>query len=243
MKVYLYFTPAGISDDQITGHTAVVIDILRATTTASVALFNGAREIIPTATLGDATSVKQKLDHSSVILGGERQGQKVEGFDLGNSPFEYSSKAVEKKSIVLATTNGSAALLRGSEADNCLACAFINITATLKMVMEYNQDVAIICAGNKGGFSLEDALCGGMLIHKLVETDNSVILANDASWVAQKIYERERANIELAIRESDHGKDLVKLGFEQDISFCAKEDHLAVSPVWDSGRLVIKNKN
>ena len=139
MKITLFFTPAGIDDDQISGRTAVVIDILRATTTAAVALFNGAREIIPTATLGDATSLKQKLDHSSVLLGGEREGQKVEGFDLGNSPFEYSSKVVENKSIILASTNGSAALLCGSEAENCLACAFINISAVLKQVLSLNR--------------------------------------------------------------------------------------------------------
>jgi len=239
MKIKLYFTPAGINDDQITGRTAIVIDILRATTTAAVALFNGAREIIPTAALGDATSLKQKLDHSSVLLGGEREGQKVEGFDLGNSPFEYSSKVVENKSIILASTNGSAALLCGSEAENCLSCAFINVTAVLEQVLTFKKDAAIICAGNKGGFSLEDALCGGMLVRRLLDNDKNVELDNDATAVALKLYDQNKDNIREAISESDHGKFLNSLGFEQDISFCAKEDHLSVTPVWKSGRLIL----
>lgn len=241
MKIKLHFTPAGLNEDQITGRTAVIIDILRATTTAAVALFNGAREIIPTATLGDATSLKQKLDHSSVLLGGEREGQKVEGFDLGNSPFEYSSKVVENKSIILASTNGSAALICGSEAENCLSCAFINVTAVLNQILDLKQDTVIICAGNKGGFSLEDALCGGMLVHKLLESDNNTVIENDAAAVALKLYNQNKDNIREAISESDHGKFLNSLGFEQDISFCAKVDHLSITPIWKSGRLILAN--
>lgn len=239
MKIKLFFTPAGISEDQIAGRSAVVIDILRATTTAAVALFNGAREIIPTATLGDATSLKQKLDHSSVLLGGERDGQKVEGFDLGNSPFEYSSRVVENKSIILASTNGSAALLCGSEAENCLSCAFINISAVQKQVLSLSRDIAIICAGNKGGFSLEDALCGGMLVRKLLDSDTKIEMDNDAATVALRLYDQNSDNIRDAISESDHGRFLNSLGFEQDISFCAKEDHLSITPVWKSGRLIL----
>jgi 2-phosphosulfolactate phosphatase len=240
MKLKLFFTPAGINDDQITGKTSVVIDILRATSVAAVALHNGARELIPMATLGDATSLKQKLDHSSALLGGEREGQKVEGFDLGNSPFEYGSSVVENKSIILASTNGSAALIRGSEAEHCLSCAFINVSTILGRVMELKADTAIICAGNNGGFSLEDALCGGMLLERLRSADGDIKLDNDASWVALEMYEKHRHNIEASLRESDHGKFLISLGFEQDIAFCAREDSIPICPSWRSGRLIIE---
>lgn len=240
MKLKLFFTPAGINDDQITGKTSVVIDILRATSVAAVALHNGAREIIPMATLGDATSLRQKLDHSSALLGGEREGQKVEGFDLGNSPFEYGTSVVESKSIILASTNGSVALIRGSEAEHCLACSFINVSTVLKRIMELNNNTAIICAGNKGGFSLEDALCGGMLLERLRSADGDIELDNDASWVALEMYEKHKHDIRAALRESDHGKFLISLGFEQDIAFCASVDSIPICPSWQSGRLIIK---
>jgi len=241
MRIKLFFTPAGIYDNQIAGKTSVVIDILRATTVAAVALHNGAREIIPMATLGDATGLKQKLDHSSVLLGGEREGQKVEGFDLGNSPFEYGPDIVENKSIILASTNGSAALIRGSEAEHCLSCAFVNISSALEKIIECDSDVAVICAGNKGGFSLEDALCGGMLLHRLrIAGGGKAVFDNDASWVALEMYRKHRNNLENALRRSDHGKFLISLGFEQDIAFCVKEDSLAVCPIWQQGRLILK---
>ena len=240
MNIRLFFTPAGIGDEQINGRTAVVIDILRATTVAAVALDNGAREIIPAANLGDATSIREKLDRSTVQLGGEREGQKVEGFDLGNSPFEYDREAVENKTVILATTNGSAAILKGGEAKHCLSCALVNLSATLEKILKIGNDVSIICAGNKGGFSLEDALCGGMLVDKLLAADNTVELDNDAAFVAQGLYHKHRENLEDALHKSDHGKYLDSLGFAKDISFCAQEDNLTICPVWQSGRLTLQ---
>lgn len=239
MNIRLFFTPAGINEEQINGRTAVVIDILRATTVAAVALSNGAREIIPVATLGDAASLREKLEKSTVQLGGEREGKKVEGFDLGNSPFEYGPESVESKTIILATTNGSAALLKGAEAQQCLSCAFVNISATMKKILEIGEDVAIICAGNKGGFSLEDALCGGMLVDKLGSLGGPVELDNDATHVAQALYHRHKEDLQGALRQSDHGKYLFSLGFDKDIEFCAQEDTLSICPVWQSGRLTL----
>ena len=213
MKLELYFTPAGLNGDKISGKTSVVIDILRATTVSAVALYNGARDIIPMASIGDATSMKQKLDHSSVILGGERHGQKVDGFDLGNSPFEYSSAVVENKSIILASTNGSGALIRGSEAETCYSCAFINISAIFEKIIDQKDDIAIICAGNNGGFSLEDALCGGMLVHKLKHADKGFNPENDAAWISMGLYEKHKDDLVGALRGKRSWQISVKSGF------------------------------
>ncbi|HEQ99948.1 MAG TPA: 2-phosphosulfolactate phosphatase [candidate division Zixibacteria bacterium] len=239
MNIRLFFTPAGIGDEQINGRTAVVIDILRATTVAAVALGNGAREIIPVANLGDATSLREKLDRTTVQLGGEREGRKVDGFDLGNSPFEYSPEAVENKTVILATTNGSEAMIKGGEARHCLSCAFVNLSATLDKILEINNDVSIICAGNKGGFSLEDALCGGMLVDRLLASDRAMELDNDAAFVSRGLYHKHKDNLEDALHKSDHGKYLDSLGFSKDVSFCAQEDNLSICPVWQSGRLTL----
>ncbi|NIP42977.1 MAG: 2-phosphosulfolactate phosphatase [candidate division Zixibacteria bacterium] len=239
MNIRLFFTPAGIGEEQINGRTAVVIDILRATTVAAVALGNGAREIIPVTNLGDATSLREKLDRSAVQLGGEREGQKVDGFDLGNSPFEYGPDAVENKTVILATTNGSAAILKGGEAKYCLSCAFVNLTATLEKILEIKDDISVICAGNKGGFSLEDALCGGMLVDKLLASGGNMELDNDAAFVSQGLYHKHRDNLEEALHKSDHGKYLDSLGFSNDVSFCAQKDSLSICPVWQSGRLTL----
>jgi len=241
MKLKLFFTPTALDENQMNGRTAVVCDVLRATTTAAVALTNGAREVIPVANLGDASSMKLKLDRSTVLLGGERDGQKVDGFDLGNSPFEYSPQIVEHKSVILASTNGSAALLCGSEAETCFSCAFVNNSAVVEEVLKAGNDIAVLCAGNKGDFSLEDTLCGGMLVHKLKNSASGIELENDAAWVALETFEKHKHNLVAALKECDHGKFLESLGFGQDVEFCSSEDYLEICPIWDSGRLVIKN--
>jgi 2-phosphosulfolactate phosphatase len=238
MKLRLFFTPNGLTEDQILGRTTVVIDVLRATSVAAVALKNGAREIIPVATLGDASGMRAKLDPSMVVLGGERDGRKVEGFDLGNSPFEYGPERIEKKSIVLATTNGSAALLIGSEGDHCLACAIINTSEVARRLAEIKQDIAVICSGNKGGFSLEDTLCGGMLIDRLQSSSDNLSLENDAAWVALDIFNKHKHDLETALKQSDHGTTLVNLGFERDVNYCSQADKIEICPVWKSGRLI-----
>ncbi len=240
MNIKLFFTPAGIGEDLIIGTTAVVIDILRATSVAAVALSNGAREVIPVAHLGDASSLKQKLDKTSVLLGGEREGQKVEGFDLGNSPFEYNSGVAENKSIILATTNGSAALIKGNDAEYCLSCSFLNASAILNKILQIKNHISIICAGNKGGFSLEDALCGGMMVDKLMESGGKFNPVNDAAIVSRELYLSHKDDIAGALRQSDHGKFLESIGFGKDVEFCASIDELDTVPMLQSGRLVVE---
>jgi 2-phosphosulfolactate phosphatase len=100
------------------------------------------------------------------------------------------------------------------------------------------RDTAVLCAGNKGGFSLEDTLCGGMLIDKLNSRIENLDLENDAAWVALDIYHKHKQDLESALKQSDHGTELVMLGFERDISYCAQEDQIAICPIWQSGRLV-----
>lgn len=240
MRVALYFTPAGVDKSQVAGKTAVVIDVLRATSVAAVALANGAKEIIPTATLGDATALRQKLSHDSCLLGGEREGTKVEGFDLGNSPFEYSRKVVTGKTIILASTNGSAALLLGGEADQSLACALVNLSAAAEKALSLGQDLILICAGLKGGFSLEDTLCGGMVFARLKELDAAVQPDNDAAWVAHELYQSHRDRLAQSIRQSEHGRYLEQLGFGEDLAFCAQQDSVPVVPRWQAGRMVLE---
>src|SRR3989304_1993755 len=127
-KVDLYFTPTEVAETELAEKLVIVIDVLRASTTAAVALANGAREIIPVASIDAAGELKQKLGKEHVLLCGEGEGQKIEGFDLGNSPAEYESKVVKDKALIFCSTNGSRAMLKGGLGALCLVGGLVNLS-------------------------------------------------------------------------------------------------------------------
>ncbi len=236
LKVELFFTYAGLTDEEVKGKTVVVIDVLRACTTACAAFMSGCREIIPVESIGDATSLLDKLDREVVLLAGERKGYKVDGFDLGNSPYEFTEEIVRGKVIILASTNGSRALVLGSAGEDCMAASFVNVSNIVERIASVGNDIAIVCSGRELNFSLEDTLCGGMIISGLGDRAES---ANDAAVVASKLYEERKSDLASALRNSDHGRYLVSLGFSPDIDFAAQVDSIGLIPYWDNGRLVV----
>ncbi|MGH7731494.1 MAG: 2-phosphosulfolactate phosphatase, partial [Candidatus Eiseniibacteriota bacterium] len=143
---------------------AVIVDVLRATTTLTVALVNGARDVVPTATPEEA--IRLKSARPDVLACGERDGRIVPGFDLGNSPHEYTPDRVRDRTLAFASTNGSLAMLAASGARRRVLAAFVNLGAVADRVRGERM-VAIVCAGRLGRFSLEDAACAGLLIARL----------------------------------------------------------------------------
>ncbi len=236
MKIELFFTYAGLTEEDVRGKTVVVIDVLRACTTACAAFRSGCREIIPVESIGDATSLLANLDRDVVLLAGERQGYKVDGFDLGNSPYEFTEDIVRGKVIILASTNGSRALVPGSGGEECMAASFVNVSNVVERIASVGNDIAIVCSGRELHFSLEDTLCGGMIISGLADRAES---ANDAAVVALALYEERKSSLASALRNSDHGRYLVSLGFSADIDFAAQVDSIGLIPYWDNGRLVV----
>lgn len=229
-SVHVFFTPDQTDEMALRGKTVVMIDVLRASTTIAVALRNGAREIIPVTTVESAVKLSGNLFGEVILLGGERNGKPIEGFHLGNSPSEYTEERVTGKSIIFSTTNGSQAMVRARHSREMLVCSFVNLSAVAEPLRRQPRDVMIVCAGNNGVFSLEDAVCAGMLVQKLSEGPGPAPGLSDAALGAQTLARAFGRNILKMLRTSEHGRYLAGIGLGDDLAFCAGLDTVPVLP-------------
>ena len=221
MKINVLFTPLIADELYFTGKTSVVIDVLRASTTIVAALQNGAREIVPVATVEFAVKVSGGMFGGQTLLGGERNTRKIEGFALGNSPLEYSQEIVAGKSIILYTTNGTKAIVKAKFSSSLFICSFNNISALAKQLAMQDKDIEIQCAGSQNNFSLEDTICAGKLISEL-EKINPELHLSDSAKAALALNKTFGKNIHKMLLETEHGKMLLENGFAEDIKYCSK---------------------
>ena len=230
MHVDVHFTPLQTEELSFRDKTIVVIDVLRASTTIVTALFNGAREIIPVTTVERAVKISGRLFGDVVLLGGERNGKMVQGFNLGNSPAEYTEERVKGKAIVFSTTNGSQAIEKARYAQLLLVCAFINISAVAAALNDLNRDFIIVCSGRDGTFSIEDTVCAGLLLHLLQDKHGHELTFSDAAYAAFLLYKAHSKNILKMVKNSQHGKYLAEIGFAEDLKQCAQVDIMGIVP-------------
>jgi 2-phosphosulfolactate phosphatase len=175
----------------------------------------------------------------AILLGGERESKKIQGFDLGNSPREYTAEKVKGRKLVLTTTNGTKAFHLVSSGREIFAGSFFNIGAIARRCLELDRDVLIFPSGDEGDFSLEDAVCGGMLIDLITKKGQRPISLTDASCGARILYERFETNLLKAFHLSRHGKELMKRGFEEDLAYCAQIDVMDIVPQFKDGVIKI----
>lgn len=242
MRIDVYPTAASAVGQDFAPKAAVVVDVLRATSTMVTALHHGAVDILPVATPEEARSLSQQWPADSYRLGGERQALPLPGFHLGNSPLEYTPEAVAGRRLVLTTTNGTQAMLAARDAAALTIACFLNGRAVAAELRRRGQDVAIICAGTVGRFDLVDTLCAGLLTEALTEAltgPDVPVESNDLGLAARVLYEHYRGRLPEAMRQSRHGQRLLGLGLMGDLVYCAQEDTLPVVPRWDDGRLVL----
>lgn len=228
--IQVFFSPAHVDELYLRGKNIVVVDVLRASTTIATALHNGAKEIIPVATIESAVKISSSLFGDVTLRGGERNGKVVKGFNLGNSPSEYTEETVRGKSIIYTTTNGSAAMVRGRYAKNAVIVSFVNVSKAVTFLKELKEDFIIVCAGKEDDFCLEDAVCAGMMITKFQKSQRNVVL-DDSGKTAVVLYGKYGKNLLTMLRESDHGKFLTAIGFGDDLRICADVDSVPVLPV------------
>jgi 2-phosphosulfolactate phosphatase len=183
----------------------------------------------------DAFQIAKTFPGSSILLGGERESKNILGFDLGNSPKEYVAERVKGKKLILTTTNGTKAFHLLSSGKEILVGSFFNIGAVAERCLELNRDLLIFPAGDEGDFSLEDTLCGGMLIGAITKKRQQPISLTDASQCAQILYQRFEDNLLEAFHLSHHGKELIKRGFEGDLAYCAQVDITDIIPEFKDG--------
>ena len=232
-----FVVPSEATDAGIRDRVVVTIDVLRACTTICTAFAHGAEKVIPADSPVAAKNLRATLgDHA--LLCGEREGKKVSGFDLGNSPSEYTAEAVGGKTLVLSTTNGSKVLAKAQAAREVAVCAFVNVTAVAEYLAARDEPVAVILSGQVGRFSLEDAVCGGMLMRQVHAARPQRSLC-DAAWSAIALADRYAADVLGTLRMSSHGQYLESIGLGDDLIACAQVDALRIVPVSREGRITL----
>lgn len=228
-------TPSQLDTVNLSNSTAVVIDVLRATSSITQALFSGSKLIIPAKNKEEAVSLKRR--HPEALLCGEIKGKRIPGFHLGNSPGEYASSVVKNKILVMTTSNGTKAILGAKEkgAKTILLCSFLNLKAVCRVLSTHvdfypNSNLIIICSGSHGEFSLEDFACAGALIQNLLNRGKPwthMDLA-PAAQDALSLYRSYNGDIAKILKDSPHGRYLMSLGFQDDLDRCARLDSLDV---------------
>jgi len=235
MHIDLQLLPLPISAELLSGRRVVVMDILRATSVMVQALSRGAREIIPVKTVEEAFQVVKRFPSGTTLLGGERGSRKIEGFDFGNSPREYQEENVRGKRLILTTTNGTRAFHVVSSGEEVLVGSFFNISAVAERCLRMDRDVLIYPSGDEGHFSLEDTVCGGMLVDRIIQKGGKSFTLTDASRSAHILFQRFEANLVESLYLSQHGRDLIDQGFDDDLTYCAQLDTTTLVPVFKEG--------
>lgn len=237
MRIEALFTPSEITEPAVKDNTVVVIDVLRACSTIAFAMSRGCERIVPVASVEAAMNLASSLEKKVTLLGGEREGKRIDGFDLGNSPLEYTTEVVKGKAVVLATTNGTKAITMSQGAKEILVASFVNLASVVERAAASQGDtLTVVCAGESGRFSLEDAVCAGMLIERLDEGNQ--IELNDGAHAARCLYRQNKESIPRLLKECEHGRYLESLGFAKDLDICGRVDSLNIMPVVKEGRII-----
>ncbi len=246
-SIHVYFLPELVRAEAVAGSCCVVIDVLRATTTIIEALAAGAASVAPCLTIEDARTRHAEFGPDAAVLGGERGGRPIAGFDLGNSPAEYTNTRVSGRAVVLTTTNGTKALVHCRAAREILVAAFINLSAVTENLCKVasTQTINIICAGTDGIITREDVLMAGAIVAGLNLPED---LLNDQALLARDAWlevAADRSAVDLAarltevMRESRGGRNLIEIGMAADIELAARIDRQAITPAYDAKRGLI----
>ncbi len=250
--IHVYALPTDVSPDELSGGVAVVIDVLRASTTMIHALDAGAAEVIPCLEVDGALALAAQMPADSVVLGGERGGVLIEGFDLANSPGHYTPARVRGKTVVFTTTNGTRALMRCRRARRVLVGGFVNAAAVVGRLLGEPQ-VHLLCAGSGGEVSRDDLLCAGLLVDRLergevaghrlnaqaaAARDDWASLFPRAAVVGPEPLPPER--LAEVLRKSLAGQKLVALDLDEDILAAAQLDRFPIVPELDPHSMRIR---
>ncbi len=215
------------------GTAVVVVDVFRASTTITGALANGARFVLPAADVEQAMKLAEPYAENEVLLAGERECVRIEGFHLGNSPREYTREVVGGKAIIFTTTNGTRALAAARDSGAVFIGCFANFSAVSDAVSGF-EAVTVLCAGNNGRLSLEDFACAGGLVSRLARRDSQL---GDAALAARAAWKTLKENLARTLISTEHARRLAGLGFRADLDFALRVDSIPVVPRLGDGRL------
>ncbi|MEP6766317.1 MAG: 2-phosphosulfolactate phosphatase [Gemmatimonadaceae bacterium] len=226
MRIDVLLGEALPTPHEVLGKVVVVIDVLRAATTVVTALANGARAVIPFDSVDEPVTLSKQYERSEYRLAGERKMQRIDGFDLGNSPLEYTRPVVQGRTILYSTTNGTVALVASTGSAVCYFAAFVNCSETIKAARAASRDdidVLIVCAGHERRVTLEDVVCAGRIARGLARGRSSVKWT-DGARSAALLERRYATNFDKLRADATHARSLAIAGFEADVEMCFSLD-------------------
>ena len=215
-----------LSDDRVAGKTAVVIDVLRATSVMVTALSFGAEKVVPVLSAEEAFGYRRNNPKENVILAGERNADPIEGFDLGNSPLELIPEKINNATLVMTTTNGTSAIRKAHAAGCLFVASFLNATATVN-ALRGADEVVLIASGTNGMYSLEDVLCAGYMVELLQQQATQAVFT-DAAMAALNLYENSKADFPGISVKGRHYNILKQKGRDKDLDYCFRRDVLDI---------------
>ena len=236
MNVDIIISADDINENKIKEKVIVVIDMFRATSVIVTALNNGCNEVIPYLTVEETIKSARQMKEEEYILGGERKAIKIDGFNLSNSPLEYTKENVKGKSVLMTTTNGTRTLTKSIGAKRVLIAAMINAKAVAKRLLEVNEDVVIINAGTNGNFSMDDYICSGYIINEMLKINDKLNLT-DISKTANIIFETY-PNIVDYVKEAAHYSVMKSLELDRDIEYCIQKSIIDIVPEYKNGKIL-----
>jgi len=230
-KIEVALTPALLPLYDVENSIVVVIDIFRATSSMCYGIENGADAIIPVSQVEECIAYAEK----GYLIAAERNGEVVEGFDFGNSPFSYTAEKVAGKTVVLTTTNGTHAIHLSRKAKSIVIGSFLNLSSLATWLKDQQENILLVCAGWKNKFNLEDTVFAGAMVDKLKGDDFRI---DDSAIAAADLWELAKDDLGGYLAKTSHSERLKKLGIEEDIAFCLNVDMTTAIPVLDGEKLV-----
>lgn len=226
-EVFVVYETDSLNDAFLAEKSAVVIDVLRATSSMIAALDNGAHRIIPTIEVEEARALKRSLPEGSVVLGGERGGLMIDGFDLGNTPQDFSAEKVAGRTVVMTTTNGTRAILMALGAEKVYIAALTNAAAMARVLTEGDEDVVLVGSGTERRISWEDSLCAGAIIQRLMNgTGRGGFHLTDSALIAAEIWKSHQHDPVGALRLGRGGRNVVRNGVAEAFESCGAVDSI-----------------
>lgn len=233
MNIEVCYTPQAYNLFHKDESIVVVIDVFRATSAIVTAFYNGVSKMIPVATVEEA----KEYQRNGYLAAAERNGEMIEGFELGNSPFGYMSSKVKGKIIAISTTNGTQAIEASRKASKILVGSFLNLDVLCEYLSTQKKDVILVCAGWKNKFNLEDTIFAGALVEKLT-TESGFEIACDSAIASKHLYNIAKDDLYEFLSNSSHRNRLAKLDLERDIKYCLTPNQCPVIPVMEGKYLV-----
>ena len=232
-RIEVCYTPGEYNYFKDEFEIVVVIDVLRATTAICVAFEYGIKSIIPVPTLEDALEYKKK----GFLVGAERKGQIVEGFDFGNSPYSYMKDEFKGKDVVLTTTNGTKSIAAAKDAETLVIGALVNLDVLTTWLIKQNKNTLCLCSGWQDKFNLEDTICAGAISEALINTGKFTSI-EDSSIAAKYLYLSAKDNYMGYLKSSSHRRRLRNLNLNEDIKYCLTPNKTKVIPILKDGKLI-----